>query len=220
MCFSASASFVTSATLGIVGVATITKSKTWAELPLASMPLIFSIQQFIEGLLWIANPNSLVHTAATYGYISFAYVIWPAVWPWAAFLVEPKFLRKKLLFLAATLGTIVGIYFLIFLLKGAATATVLGSGILYDFKVPYLNTLHGLYAVAAIAAGIFSSKRFILIFGLALATALVATIVVFNTTYVSVWCFFAALLSLIIFMHFVSESKKTREGAHLDRIIN
>ena len=53
MCFSAGASFTASAVLAATGVTTLREVRSKRELPLALLPTIFSIQQFIEGLLWL-----------------------------------------------------------------------------------------------------------------------------------------------------------------------
>mgnify|MGYP000091041284 FL=1 len=53
MCFSATASFAASAVLGATGIATLAKTKDRKMLPLATIPLVFAIQQAIEGGLWL-----------------------------------------------------------------------------------------------------------------------------------------------------------------------
>ena len=49
MCFSAAASFIASGTTGALGVATLWHTRAAREVPLASTPLLFGVQQFIEG---------------------------------------------------------------------------------------------------------------------------------------------------------------------------
>jgi hypothetical protein len=53
MCFSATASFGASVVLGTIGVATLTKVKERAQVPFAIIPIMFAVQQFTEGILWI-----------------------------------------------------------------------------------------------------------------------------------------------------------------------
>ena len=48
MCFSASVSFGAAAVLGVAGAATLTKVRSLGDLPLATVPLIFALQQVIE----------------------------------------------------------------------------------------------------------------------------------------------------------------------------
>ena len=55
MCFSASASFIAAAALATTGVATLRMASRPSELPFAAVPLLFGIQQFIEGLTWLVT---------------------------------------------------------------------------------------------------------------------------------------------------------------------
>ena len=54
MCFSATASFVASGALSALGVATLRATQRKAEIPFATIPLLFGIQQFVEGVLWLS----------------------------------------------------------------------------------------------------------------------------------------------------------------------
>src|SRR3989344_4561522 len=60
MCFSATASFVAGGALGAVGGVTMAEVKIKAEMPLASIPLIFGIQQTIEGVIWVSFGSGLI----------------------------------------------------------------------------------------------------------------------------------------------------------------
>ena len=59
MCFSATASFGASAVLGTLGVITVAKAKTKPQKFFGTIPLLFSIQQLTEGLLWVSLTLSL-----------------------------------------------------------------------------------------------------------------------------------------------------------------
>ena len=52
MCFSATANFVGSGVLCVIGVVTLTKVKHRRELLFAALPSLFAIHQFIEGFVW------------------------------------------------------------------------------------------------------------------------------------------------------------------------
>ena len=59
-----------------------------------------------------------------------------------------------------------------------------------------------LYLQATCVTGLFSSHRCINIFGVLAFVLAIAAVLVSVTTFVSVWCFFAAVLSLLILVHF------------------
>lgn len=54
MCFSATASFTSSAIIGVIGVLTLAKSNQPKEWLFASIPLLFALHQFAEGAVWLA----------------------------------------------------------------------------------------------------------------------------------------------------------------------
>ena len=57
MCFSATASFTAGAGLLVIGAITIRLSRDRAELPFAAIPVLFGVQQLIEGALWLTFPD-------------------------------------------------------------------------------------------------------------------------------------------------------------------
>ena len=56
MCFSATASFSAASITAVIGIATLRQVKHPRELLLAAMPLLFAVQQAIEGALWVSLP--------------------------------------------------------------------------------------------------------------------------------------------------------------------
>ena len=79
MCFSATASFVAGARLSVVGVATIRTAERPSELPFASIPLLFGIQQLVEGIIWLTfrEEAPALKQSMTYVYSFFSHVLWP-----------------------------------------------------------------------------------------------------------------------------------------------
>ena len=57
MCFSATASFSAGAALLIVGAVTVRRARRRAELPFSLIPVLFGIQQLIEGAIWLTFPD-------------------------------------------------------------------------------------------------------------------------------------------------------------------
>ncbi len=58
-----------------------------------------------------------------------------------------------------------------------------------------------LYLAATCVTGFLSSHPFVRMFGVLSLLSFVATYLVYTRAFVSVWCFFAAILSLLIFLH-------------------
>lgn len=204
MCFSATASFTAGSTLTVVGSLTVRKSQGWRELPLALVPLLFGIQQLTEGALWVSLGHGLsqLQTWSTYVYSLFSHVLWPIFVPFAIVLIEATRWRRRLLIGFLALGLSVGLYLLFFIVRFPVTATVKEHSIRYESPHFYVAVVLVAYLLATCASPLLSSHRWINIFGaLALLLAGVAAVVSL-TTFVSVWCFYAAVLSVIVYRHF------------------
>lgn len=204
MCFSATASFTAGTALTVVGVLTLRKSQGKRELPLALVPLLFGIQQVTEGVVWVSLGHDLplLQSWATYIYSMFSHVVWPILVPFAILLVEPRLWRRKTISVFVALGLSVGLYLLFFIIRFPVTARVRGDSIAYDSPHFYLVVVLVGYLLATCITGLFSSHWCINLFGvLAFVLAVIAAIVSI-TTFVSVWCFYAAILSLLIYLHF------------------
>ena len=98
MCFTATASFVASGVLGVVGVATLTQVKHRRELLFASLPVLFSVHQAIEGVVWLGLDGTLppaVAHAAGAGFVLYAQGLIPFVIPLSVLLFEPTKARRR-----------------------------------------------------------------------------------------------------------------------------
>lgn len=93
------------------------------------------------------------------------------------------------------------IYLLICSLIGPVTSSIVHNSIAYQISVPYPLLSFSLYFIATCAGGILSSSRKIHIFGTAMLLSFFVAHAFYPETLFSVWCFFAALLSLIIHIH-------------------
>lgn len=90
MCFSA-ASFTAGALLLGAGILAVKSARGPRELPLAAIPLLFSIQQLIEGVVWLTfrYEAPLLNAVMTHAYSFFSHVLWPVYVPVAVLLIEP-----------------------------------------------------------------------------------------------------------------------------------
>ncbi|MCX6781131.1 MAG: hypothetical protein NT003_03415 [Candidatus Magasanikbacteria bacterium] len=202
MCFSATASFTASAALGLMGVATLVKTKNKKSWPLFAVPLAFGAQQFIEGLLWLSLKNGPSLTLPmTYAFLFFAFLFWPIYMPVAAYIMEPEKIRRQVMFLLGILGAVVGVLLYVNFVRNPEAAQILNRCLFYPDQIPYPSVLGYLYVIATIGPGMISSQKIIRIFSvLVLVFALIAWIV-YTRDFTSVWCFFAAIISLVLYFY-------------------
>jgi hypothetical protein len=199
MCFSATASFATAGALTAVGVVTLKKNKSKSAIPFASIPLLFGIQQFIEGVLWLSFGHTALQTIATYTYSFFSLILWPAFVPLAVYRVETGEYRKRILAILCVIGLAVGLYILYFVTTRGVTSEIVNYCIAYHPTHPYQRWTLGIYVLAACGSCLVSRHQVINIFGLVMLAALFFSAWFFFANFVSVWCFFAAILSAIVY---------------------
>ncbi len=214
MCFSATASFVAGTLLLGIGIAAIKKVKNPKQYLFASMPLIFSFQQFTEGFVWL----SLLHPAyepfhkpATYTFLILAQMHWPLWVPFSIMLIEKNKIRKHILIVFSAIGALVACYLIYCFIDYPVNSQIGSYHIFYEIHFPVSNTFYGratYFALTVIPPFISSIKR---MHWLAWATLVsyIAAKVFFNEYAVSVWCFFAAIISIIIYVIVRAQAKKS-----------
>jgi len=209
MCFSATASFTTSAVLLSLGAYTLRQaSSTGREYRnLAAFPLLFGIQQFIEGLLWLYEDGMPMvgPRLPTLGFLWFVYGVWPLLVPLTAWQLEPQRLRRQLFAASTLLGAVFGMSIFIPLLyqPGWSSAAVAGGSIHYELSTIYdgrieVNLLRLLYAALVMLPLLASSVPALRRFGMLLVGSFLISALLYRYAFISVWCFFAAMLSLYI----------------------
>ena len=207
MCFSAAASFTAGVGLLIVGTVTTRRARRRVELPFGAIPLLFGVQQLIEGALWLTFPSKapLLNTILTHVYSLFSHVFWPIYVPIAVLLLEPILWRRKVLVGIALAGAAVGLYLLYFLVRLTIVAQVVVRHIEYVSPHFYIVAVMGLYVLGTCVSSFFSSHLWVRLFGVTAVVSFVAAYAFYAAWFISVWCFFAAALSVIVLMYFLRE---------------
>lgn len=206
MCFSATASFIAGAALVTGGIATLRMASRPSEIPFAAIPLLFGIQQLIEGLIWLSfrNASPVPNPPLTFVYSLFSHVLWPIYVPFAVRLLETVAWRRKALVALQVAGLAVGLYLLYFLVTAPVTSRVLGQHIVYESPHFYIAWVAVLYGASTCLSSMLSSHRPIQIFGVLALVTFLAAYAIHVATLVSVWCFFAAILSFLVYFYFRS----------------
>lgn len=220
MCFSAEASFAASGALAATSIAIARIPKERSEIPLSLFPAIFSAHQFIEGLLWLNHTGSLsdeYNEVMVYGFALIALVLWPIYVPFSASMIETGRIRRFVIYACQLIGLYVGITFLMSIFQNSVEAYVSGHSFAYRVDSP--NNFFVPYFISVSIPFLVSSNKKLTIFGIALTLSCTAALIVASSrTFPSVWCFFAALLSLGLYLHFrYSARKYIREDMRTSR---
>lgn len=213
MCFSAEASFAASGVLAASSVAIWQIPKEKRSIPLSLFPAVFAAHQFTEGILWLNNDGVVPDTyrsVAVHAYALIAYVLWPIFVPFAAYVMETGRTRRILILICQAVGLGVGLTLLLGFLQFPVEVSVDCCSLSYHVDAPDL--LIAPYLMAVCLPFLASSRRSLVLFGLGVAVSCVAAAVAASAaTFPSVWCFFAAMLSAGLYLHFrISARTATR----------
>lgn len=205
MCFSATASFASSAAVAVVGVATLARVRHPNELLFASLPLLFAWHQFNEGLVWQGLTGGLsIGTLQGWGfaYMLFAQCLLPLLIPLGVWLIEPTRPRSRWLMPFLILGAGLALYVLWALLSFDTSIFVRGHSVVYRNPGTSTMVVGILYVVATCGALFFSGYRYLVGLGVANLAGLLVVLYFKQYAFTSVWCAYAALISVLIYGHF------------------
>lgn len=211
MCFSASASLIAGTGLCIIGKETLKKPKVKTDIPFASIPLIFGIQQFVEGAVWLSIGMPVINQVLAFIFLFFAYVVWPVFVPVAILLMEIDPRRKKLIKIFAVCGMIAGMTMLYSILTGPIEAQVIQQSISYSSIGNFPQAIFWLYLAATAFSCVASSHKMVSFFGITILISCFTAYQCYANSFFSVWCFFAAILSFLVYLHFHPANQLVRD---------
>ncbi len=205
MCFSATANFAGSAVIGAVGVATLKEVRHRRAILFAAIPLLFAIHQFIEGFVWLGLDGNLSGaTAHNMGaaFVLYAQGLLPLLLPLSVYMIEPTPHRRKRMLPFVLLGGGLTLYILWGLTAFPLSVYVRHNSIVYTNPATASDTVAVLYVIATCGALFFSGFRYLIIFGFANLIGLTVVAIVMSYAFTSVWCAYAAAVSVIVYFHF------------------
>ncbi len=219
MCFSASASFTASAVLMPLGLYSTHLARSNQQpnyVPLALVPFFFGVQQLVEGLEWTALDQGRIEpltTLAGLGFLFFAYCFWMVWIPWSAWSIsrssDSHGLQHRLRWVAIV-STVLGVAFYLPVLfdPPAVQPAVHSTGrLLYDVSNlhsivhNFINTqpvgelLYWGFIVLPLLA---VADKAVKLFGVLIFVSIFLTWLTYSATFNSVWCFYCAVLSIVV----------------------
>jgi hypothetical protein len=215
ICFSATVSFGSGFALLAIGAVTIRNARKAVEVPYAAIPLLFAVQQLVEGGLWQNLPAQTCTThALTIGYLLFSNVLWPVYVPAAVWLLEPRPGQRRKIAWAAAGGAAVAVFFVAAIITHPVTAAIKGMHIAYHIPHHHDAIAVAVYAVATCAAPLLSSHKMVRLFGIVLIGSMIIASILYLQWFASVWCFFAALLSVFVLLYFSGRDRSPIENSY------
>ena len=184
--------------------------------PLALTPFFFGVQQFVEGLEWTGLDQGRVEpltSLAGLGFLFFAYCFWMIWIPWSAWSIsrstDSRGLQWRLRWVAI-LATLIGVgFYLPVLLNPPALQPAVHSNgrLLYDISNLH-SILHNFVNTEPIGELVYwgfivipllvVSDRAVKLFGALIFVSIFLTWLTYSATFNSVWCFYCAVLSIVV----------------------
>jgi hypothetical protein len=204
MCFSAEASFAGGAIITVIGIASLRKASKTSQLPFASIPLIFGVQQISEGFVWLSLQSPHPPPGLSLPSIIFlltALVIWPTMIPFSVLRMEESEKKRRMLKFFLVAGFITSLYYGAGLVIFNATPMISEHHIRYanDFPARLSLPVFGFYLIATLTPFFISGVKRMSVMGILMFVSCFITGVVYTEYLTSVWCFFAALTSGVIY---------------------
>lgn len=211
MCFSAEADFVVAAAVAPVGVATLRAAARPQDLPLAALPLLLALHQLTEGVVWLGldgKASAGLRDAAAHAYLAFAQVALPVIVPLGILLTEPE--RRRRAWMGALLlgGAVVAVRFAWILIANPVGAQALDHVIVYDTDREFGYVTAAAYVLVTCAPALIASSRLLRWFGVANLAGLLLASGVRYSAVTSIWCVYAALISVLVLLHFRARARR------------
>lgn len=213
MCFSASASFAVGAGLLGPGYYAIKRTESRGMLAFACTPILFSFHQIAEGFLWVSLKNADFaswYKPALYGYSFISQPLWPIWVPLTMWLMETDKRRKKILYNFLLLGGASSIYMFYCLINYDISGVVENCHIRYYRDFPFLNIMRPVNFVTIAVTPFLSTLPYTKLLAAVMMGSLILTYIFFTNYLISVWCFFAAILSLLIILVIVNNKESVK----------
>lgn len=210
MCYSLEASITAGLGLGLAGYGMVAKAlrNDPRMVFFAAFPLVFSAHQFVEAAVWLTRDDPVAGQPFRYLYTLIAFTVWPVLTPFAAAYAEFDPERKRVWRTMGGAGLVLAAY-LIAKLVGAdgIDLSVYRHSLAYDplFERPPLAA-DFLYLVLTVTPLVFSERRPINVFGLAVLSTFFLALAANRPAWYSVWCLAAAVFSLVIALAIEEES--------------
>jgi hypothetical protein len=217
MCFSAAADFAGSAVLGAIGIATLAEVKQPRDLLMAAMPGLFAVHEFIEGFVWLGLDGTLSPQVAHdmgAAYVLYAQGLLPFLLPLAVYLIEPTRRQRRRMLAFVILGGLLMLYLLWGLIAYPLAISMQAHSILYNNVITTTTLVAVLYVVATCGSLFFSGYRPLVELAWANLVGLLVVMLVKRYAFTSVWCAYAAVVSVIIYFFF----RRTR-GRRVSKLV-
>ncbi|MFE0675695.1 DUF6629 family protein [Streptomyces sp. NPDC058867] len=193
MCWSAEADLVAGAGIVAVGVACVARARTTPRLlPLAALPLLLGAHQMIEAAVWAGDGGT---GPATVAWALIALPLLPLWVPLGVLLAVPG---RRTLLLPAAAGVLTAAALTYALATRPVSAEIRGHTVGYVLDLPHSSLIVAGYLFATIGSLLLCGDRGLTLLGVLVAVGALICVVLWRAEFVSTWCAFAAVCSVVL----------------------
>lgn len=205
MCFSATSSFVASGVIGAIGIATLRHVREPRALLFAAVPILFALHQFTEGWVWLGLDGRIGKVG--FDHVAFLFMLYaqgilPLLMPAAVALMEPPGWRRRAILGLTAVGALVFAWDVTGLIFLPSRCFVEQNSIAYRNPMTGDLWISCLYILATCGALLLSTHRVVRWYGVLNVVALTIAEIVKEYAFASVWCFYAAIMSVMLYWQF------------------
>jgi hypothetical protein len=134
-------------------------------------------------------------------FLILAEVLWPIIIPLSVLFMEKNSQKRRILWILLGMGMSLSLYYLFCLIFFHVKPQIVGFHIQYDTDFPKSLAIlaFALYLIATITPLFVSSIKKTHLLGALMFFSCLITVIFFTQYLTSVWCFFAALISGVIY---------------------
>ena len=203
--------FTLSGAIGLVGILTLRKVSTPNEVLFALLPLLFALHQFTEGFVWLGVGGHIEMRAFNLAagiFIYYAQGLLPFLVPLAVWLIEKKKWRRDILAILTLLGLALAVYTMYGLSTVPSSVTVVNDTLFYNnpWTANYYDAI--IYIITTCGSLMLSSSISVALFGLLNLIGLTLIFLWRPYGFTSLWCLYAAVISGLLYFHFVERRIK------------
>ncbi|MFZ1863430.1 MAG: DUF6629 family protein, partial [Polyangiales bacterium] len=185
------ANFTFSGVIAVVGILTLTKVSKPKEVLFASLPMLFALHQFTQGIVWLGlyeltSPGTL-HVAETV-FVFYAQAALPFLVPLAIWLQEPKSTQRNLIAILVIFGGLLMLYVTWGLSVEPTTVSIEHHTLVYSNPSTSHLRIALAYILTTCGPLLLSRSAAIQLFGWLNVLGLVAVYMIAQYAFTSLWC--------------------------------
>jgi hypothetical protein len=226
------ANFTLAGILLVIGALTLKKASHPAELVFASLPLLFGLHQFTQGIVWLGLYHMVsqrtLHIASML-FVFYAQAILPFWVPLAIWLLEPNGPRRRSITALLVIGGLLMAYVAWGLLQQPTQVFISHLSLVYFNPRTQHLWVALIYILTTCGSLMLSRSVTIQLFGWLNLLGLLLVYWIAQYSFTALWCLYAALVSVILYLHFIErriaflrklKQEQTHLGSELEEELN